>query len=173
MRVQQLAARRAQGWRLGRFSLFLIFTRPARPPPLGPRRHWPPARGAPPRDQRAGRDRRGQELGRGLAVRLPGPLSVPAGAGRGLPAGRARCGHAAQVSGRRTGRAIVICSRTPSIVASKGSDSHRVAAQGLIPREASKPVFSPCCGTYGPLGFGSRYYLRLGNCVEDYSCAFI
>lgn len=107
--------------RLSPLSLFLTSAGPARPPPPGPRQHWPPARGAPPRDQRADRDRRGQELGRGLAVRLPGPLSVTAGAFRGLPAGRApgrdEC-HGAHASGRRIGRVGAVCPHPPSIVAS-------------------------------------------------------
>lgn len=97
-----LAARRR-----GPLSLFLTSSRSARPPPLGPRRHWPPAPGAPPRDQRAGRDRRGQELGRGLVARLPSPLSVTAGACRGLPAGRAP-GRARWVPGR-IGRVVAAC----------------------------------------------------------------
>lgn len=111
-----LAARR-----LSPLSLFLTSAGPARPPPPGPRQLWPPARGAPPRDQRAGRDRRGQELGRGLAARLPGPLSVTAGAFRGLPAGRAPGRderHGAHVSGRRIGRVVAVCPHPPSVVAS-------------------------------------------------------
>lgn len=111
-----LAARR-----LSPLSLFLTSAGPARPPPPGPRQLWPPARGAPPRDQRAGRDRRGQELGRGLAARLPGPLSVTAGAFRGLPAGRAPGRderHGALVSGRRIGRVVAVCPHPPSVVAS-------------------------------------------------------
>lgn len=111
-----LAARR-----LSPLSLFLTSAGPARPPPPGPRQLWPPARGAPPRDQLAGRDRRGQEPGRGLAARLPGPLSVTAGAFRGLPAGRAPGRderHGAHVSGRRIGRVVAVCPHPPSVVAS-------------------------------------------------------
>lgn len=169
MRVRPLAARRAPGWRLGRLSLFLISTRPARPPPLRPSRHWPPARGAPPRDQRAGRDRRGQELGRGLAVRLPGPPSVPTGAGRGLPAGRARCGSWSP--GLRLkdpegcGHLFLYTEHRRFQRELPSQDGF----SGMNPKEASKPVFPPYCGTYGPLGFGSKYYLSLGNYVEDYS----
>lgn len=123
----------AAGWR-GPLSLFLTTARPARPPPLGPRQHWPPARGAPPRDQLAGRDRRGQELGRGLAARLPTPLLVPAGEGRGLPAGRAPkrdARHGPPSLWRKDRRAVVICSHPPSIVASSGSlpAHHGVASQ--------------------------------------------
>lgn len=114
-----LAARRR-----GPLSLFLTSARPARQQPLGPRQHWPPARGAPPRDQQADRDRRGPELGRGLAARLPSPLSVTEGACRGLPAGRAPgrdARHGAHLSGRRVGWVVAICSHPSSIVASKGS----------------------------------------------------